>query len=177
MLSARTMNVRHMPDPDEVGMFSDRIKDFADGFDVEELILRYDADFDVPLRHGYALGILRMVGAFDQAPPADLRRVAIRVGAHWCDIVRCDVNYDLVEGLRLIAASQADAERLRAGLGTGRGTDDGPFTAYVVARWFDAAGKIRYRLGSHSRARIAFATAAGIAAAADLAWCRTTWPS
>jgi hypothetical protein len=167
MLSARNMIVRHMPDPDEVGMFSDRIKDFADGFDVEELILRYDADFDVPLRHGYALGILRMVGAFDPAPPADPRRVAIRVGAHWCDIVRCDVNYDLVEGLRLIAASQADAERLRTRLGK----DDDPFTAYVVARWFDAAGKIRYRLGSHSRARIAFATAAGIAAAADLTWC------
>jgi tetratricopeptide (TPR) repeat protein len=167
MLSAGHMSVRHMPDPDEVGMFSDRIKDFADGFDVGELILRYDADFDVPLRHGYALGILRMVGAFDPAPPADPRRVAVRVGAHWCEIVRCDVNYDLVEGLRLIAASQADAERLRAGLEK----DDDPFIAYVVARWFDGAGKIRYRLGSHSRARISFETAAGVAAAADLAWC------
>jgi tetratricopeptide (TPR) repeat protein len=150
--------------------FSDRVKAFAESFDVESVILRYDVDFDVPLRHEYAVGILRMIHAFVAEPDADLRRTARRVGAHWCDIVRADVEYDLWSGLQLIEASRHDAERLRDA-GTQEQGGAGRFIAYVSARWFDGAGKIRYRLGSYTRARIDFETAVTIAEDHGLWWC------
>ncbi|MFD0518934.1 hypothetical protein [Paractinoplanes durhamensis] len=54
--------------------FSDRIEDFVGEFDVDDLILRYDVDFDVPLRNEYALGILRMAKAFEQVRSSDRGR-------------------------------------------------------------------------------------------------------
>ncbi|GHJ43916.1 hypothetical protein Cs7R123_12580 [Catellatospora sp. TT07R-123] len=149
-------------------MYSDRIKQFAEQFTIEELIRRYDADFDVPLRQRYAVGILRMLGAFDPVPGADGHARACRVGAHWCEIVRCDIGYDLIEGLRFVDASSADAELLVAGLAAdpGRG-----FDRYAAARWHDGAGKIRYRLGSYARARMGFETAVALAEGGDLWWC------
>ena len=147
-------------------MFSDRIVDLVEEFDEEDLIRRFDVDFDAPLWHKYAIGILQMRGAFDPAPDGDYRAAAVRVGAHWCAIVRADVNYDLLEGLRLMNASSGDAERLRSVLG-----EAGEFTGYAVARWYDGAAKIRYRLGSYSSARISFETAAAIARTHSLDWC------
>ncbi|RZU76017.1 CHAT domain-containing protein [Micromonospora kangleipakensis] len=145
-------------------MYSDRIMDFADGFDIEELIRRYDADFDVPLRHEYALGVLRMAGAFERADRADVGAVARRIGAHWCDIIHCDMVYDHWTALRRIEASRSDVEWLL-------GQPQGEFVAYVTARWYDGAGKIHYRLGSFARALRDFEAAHRVAAAAGLWWC------
>jgi len=139
---------------------------FARRYDVEDLVQRYDADFDIPLRQKYAIAILRMNDAFE-ADPTDAPALARRVGAFWCDIVRCDIDYDLVEALRLIDASRSDAERLHATLSNASDT----FPRYAAARWFDGTGKIRYRLGSYARARMSFGTAVEIAAEGGLWWC------
>ncbi|GAA3963012.1 CHAT domain-containing protein [Actinoplanes auranticolor] len=150
-------------------MYSDRIRDFANEFDIEDLILRYDVDFDVPLRHEYALGILRMVDAFRPVADRGLPELARRVGAHWCDIVRSDLTYDHWAALRMIEASQDDAEALRAAVQNARRVDE--FAAYATVRWHDVTGKIRYRLGSYTRARMAFETAVAVAEQHRLWWC------
>lgn len=150
-------------------MYSDRIRDFANEFDVDDLILRYDVDFDIPLRHEYAIGILRMVDAFDPAPADDLHALARRVGAHWCDVVRSDMTYDHWAALHMIEASQEDAETLRVAAGKARDIDE--LVAYATARWHDMTGKIRYRLGSYTRARIAFEIAVEVAERHRLWWC------
>src|SRR4249919_3035259 len=126
-------------------MFSDRIADLVEKFDEKDLIRRFDVDFDAPLRHKYAIGILQMRGAFDSVPDNDYHAAAIRVGAHWCAIVSADVNYDLLEGLRLLSASRGDAERLRSVLDDADRLasvlgEAGEFAAYAVARWYDGAG-------------------------------------
>ncbi|GGQ75565.1 CHAT domain-containing protein [Couchioplanes azureus] len=150
-------------------MYSDRIKDFADKFHIDDLILRYDVDFDIPLRHEYALGVLRMVEAFRPVSSHDLPAVARRVGAHWCDIVRSDMVYDHWAALRMIEASADDAAAL---LDVVRADPHaGGFLAYVTARWQDMTGKIRYRLGGYTRARIAFETAVSVAGRHRLWWC------
>ncbi|MFC4150467.1 CHAT domain-containing protein [Micromonospora mangrovi] len=136
---------------------------------MDDLILRYDVDFDVPLRHEYAIGILRMVDVFRPVPGDDPHAVARRVGAHWCDIVRSDMVYDHWAALRMIDASQGDAERLREAVSTS--PVDDPFVPYATARWHDATGKIRYRLGSYSRARMTFETAIEVAERHRLWWC------
>jgi tetratricopeptide (TPR) repeat protein len=151
-----------------VSAFSDRIEGFVNEFDVDDLILRYDVDFDVPMRNEYALGILRMAKAFEQARGDDRAAVARRVGAHWCDIVRCDMVYDHWAALRLIEASAGDAAAL---LGAVREDPDAePFHAYAAARWQDMTGKIRYRMGSYTRARIAFETAVEVGEQHRLWW-------
>lgn len=138
--------------------------------DVEDLVLRFDADFDVPMRQEDALRLLRLTGAFDPARQGDVGDTARRVGAHWCEIVRADVAYRLFTGLQLIKASRADARLLHDLHRRGELPADDPFAAYAVARWFDGEGRIRYRLGSFTSARISFGTAVGIAQQAGLWW-------
>lgn len=148
-------------------MYSDRIRRFALEHDINELLLRFDADFDIPLEHGLAIGILRMRDAFAGVGHGP----AVRVGAYWCDIVRSDVEYDLLDGLRLVEASRAEAERLWDSWRRGEVPSGDIFTRYVTARWFDGTGKIRYRLGSYARARMSFETAVEVAADSGLWWC------
>ncbi len=148
-------------------MYSDQIRRFAMAHDINELLLRFDADFDIPLEHGLAIGILRMRDAFAGVGHGP----AVRVGAYWCDIVRADVEYDLLDGLRLVEASRPDAERLRDSWLRGEIPAEDTFTRYVTARWFDGTGKIRYRLGSYARARMSFETAVEVAAESGLWWC------
>ncbi|GAA2731358.1 CHAT domain-containing protein [Actinocorallia aurantiaca] len=147
-------------------MYSDRIRDFSQSYSPADLITRFDAHFDVPLRHEYAIGLLRMQGAFAAEAPA-----AERVGAHWCDIVRSDVEYALLDGLRLIELSRGDAERLLAGCRDGTVPHDDEFSPYAAARWQDGAGRIHYRLGNFAQARIHFETAERLASDRGLWWC------
>lgn len=143
------------------------------------IIRRYDVDFDAPLRNSLAVGMLNMAGAFNPLPilhAGDTRDVydtalVSTVGAHWCDIVRADVGYQLLDGLRLVNASREDAEQLHVmwRKGPAQGADD-ETVAYVVARWFDGCGKIRYRLGAYTRARISFQTALTVVRRARLWW-------
>ncbi|GAA0937247.1 CHAT domain-containing protein [Actinocorallia libanotica] len=143
----------------------DEITTWADPQRVKDIIRHYDADFDVPFRHGLALGIFRIADAYasDEA--------AVRLGAYWCDIVRADVEYDLLDGLRLKDLSLGDAERLRDACRSGGIPRGDTFTPYVTARWFNATGKILYRLGSYGRAWINLETAYSLARDHGLWWC------
>ncbi|WP_406292198.1 CHAT domain-containing protein [Embleya sp. NBC_00896] len=149
-------------------MLSDRIISWADAQekDVVDLILCYDVDFDVPMRHRYAIGVLRIVEAFGPRWP-----MPVRVGAYWCELVRADVEYDLLEGLRIIDASRAEAEQLGEECMAGSVQPGNEFKPYVAARWSDGTGRILYRLGSFARARIAFESAGNIARKHNLWWC------
>ncbi|MFE9770907.1 CHAT domain-containing protein [Streptomyces sp. NPDC005931] len=149
-------------------MFSDAIVGWAGAQEknVPDLIARYDVQFDVPLRHRYAIGVLRMVEAFSPRWPA-----SVRVGAYWCAIVQADVEYDLLEGLRLVSLSRGMSERLAQECATGSVDPADTFPPYVAARWLDGAGKILYRLGSFARARMSFEAAREIAARHHLWWC------
>ncbi|MFF7323153.1 CHAT domain-containing protein [[Kitasatospora] papulosa] len=149
------------------------VTDFVDSLDVEDLILRYDVDFDAPMRQATAIGLLRLAGVHTPDPSSGLRGIARRLGAYWCEMVLADVAYEPLTALRLIEASRPDAERLLADLAAGGGpTGSEAFTAYVVARWYDGVGRVRYRLGSYTAARIAFGTAVGVAADHGVWWAR-----
>lgn len=153
-------------------LFSERIANAVHEFEPRDLIGRFDVDFDALFRHEYAIGVLRMLDAF---LPGDgsLGAEAVRVGAHWCAIVRADVEYELRDGLRFIEASRGGADRLREALAGRTTAEDTVFAAYVLARWHDGVGKIYYRLGTFARAREYFATAVEVATTHDLAWCRS----
>jgi tetratricopeptide (TPR) repeat protein len=145
-------------------MDADQIRQFAESCDIEQLILQYDADFDVPLEHGYALGVLRMTGTFEPIEQREVRAVAQRVGAHWCDIIYCDMTYDHWTALRRIEAAEADAAWLA-------GQPRNEFAEYALTRWHDGIAKIYYRLGGFTRSLPYFRRAAELAESAELWWC------
>lgn len=149
-------------------MFSDTIVDWAGAQEnnTPDLISRYDAEFDIPMRHRYAIGVLRMVEASGPRWP-----MAVRVGSYWCEIIRADVEYDLLEGLRLVSLSRAMGEQLGRDCMAGTVTPGDTFKPYAAARWSDGSGKILYRLGSFARARMAFESGKEIANKYNLWWC------
>jgi CHAT domain len=153
------------------GQSADDIDQYLRQFDPLDLIRRYDVDFDIPLKNRFAVGILTLTGAMDAGTSSAVPEQIAGVGAYWCDIVRADVDYRLIDGLRQVNASQSTTESLHALWRDGRiGDSASETTAHVLARWFDGAGKIRYRLGAFTRARRGFETAATIAADAHLWW-------
>lgn len=149
-------------------MFSDTIVDWASAQEknTPDFISRYDAEFDIPMRHRYATGVLRMVEAFGTKWP-----MTVRVGAYWCEIIRADVEYDLLEGLRMVSLSRDAGEQLCEECMAGMVDPGDEFKPYVAARWSDGTGKILYRLGSFARARMAFESARDIAKRCNLWWC------
>lgn len=147
------------------------LNEFVGRFDALDVVLRYDVDFDTPLKNRLATGILALSGAMDELESSSMRARAQFVGSWWCEIVRADVGYQLVDGLRAVNVSQAAANQLNAlWQQEADGDLDRQTLAYVVARWFDGAGKIRYRLGAFTRARSGFDQAAAIARKARLWW-------
>ena len=115
-----------------------------------------------------------MNDAFRPREASDIESLAIRVGAFWCEIVRCDVELDLRRGLAAVDDSAADAEILsQAVLADEERCSE--FAAYAAARWNDGAGKVLYRAGSHARGRMRFTRACALADARDkdLWYC---WP-
>ncbi|MFF1692772.1 CHAT domain-containing protein [Streptomyces sp. NPDC058257] len=149
---------------------SSMIRTFVEALDVEDLIMRFEIDFDAPMRQADATGMLRLARAHTKDPAGGARGIARRVGAHWCEIIQADVGYELLSALRLIEASQPDAERLLALLADGPADPDDAFPAYALARWYDGAGRIRYRLGSYTASRRAFETAVQVAQRSRLWW-------
>ncbi|MDN5853785.1 MAG: hypothetical protein L0K86_13255, partial [Actinomycetia bacterium] len=145
--------------------------------DPMDIVRRYDAEFDIPLDNSVATGVLRLQDAFEPhaivVDPADDNSAGLPtvrfVGAHWCGMVAHDVNYRLAEGLQLVQASQGAAAALLAAWNR-RPDDVTGDAAYVLCRWFDGAGKLRYRLGAHARARRSFQTAVHVAEQARLWW-------
>ncbi|MFD0518935.1 CHAT domain-containing protein [Paractinoplanes durhamensis] len=76
--------------------------------------------------------------------------------------------YDHWAALRLIEASASDAAALLGAVQ--EDPDAASFHAYAAARWQDMTGKIRYRMGSYTRARIAFDTAVEVGEQHRLWW-------
>jgi len=144
-----------------------QIEEFVASVSTDNVLRRFDVEFDVPLEQEYAVGLLRMQGAFAPVSAGDPVGVVRRVGAYWCDIVRADVDYDLITGLRLANESRDDAEWLHQQIQSGDQTswpaDFADLPGYAGARWLDAVGKIHYRLGSYARARMSFEAALRIA--------------
>ncbi|MCG6494040.1 CHAT domain-containing protein [Kitasatospora sp. A2-31] len=152
------------------GDLKSRISDFVRSVDVEDLILSFDTDFDIPMDQSQAIGVLRLSGAYDGAGASGTTAVARRTGAFWCDLVKADVEYDLLRGLRLIEESRTQAQWLHSRIaqqGAGHGA---VLPSYVTARWHDGTGRIRYRTGSYTRARVAFETAVNVAEDSGLWW-------
>lgn len=126
----------------------------------EDLIRRFDVDFDIPSRRNVCIGLLLTMGAYEgSADPA------IRAGAWWCRMVHHDVEYQILQGLEAIAESRGAAEAVKARLDRGAGS---AFDAYVYARWNDGVGKIHYRCGDMTEARLSFERAVKLAE--DPAW-------
>lgn len=131
--------------------------------DAVEIIQRFDADFDIPGRAAQAVGLLRLADAFSRTETGT--DLAVRIGAHWCELINADVQFDLAHALVLIDESEADAANLAAG------DLSDSFPAYCLARWYDGSGKVLYRIGSHARGRMNFALARARARDHDLWWC------
>jgi len=133
-----------------------------------DLISRFDADFDVPFAQSRCIGLLEMLGAYEERPAQDLLSRAEWIGAYWCRIIRADVTWRLPEGLDLIGASRETATELKQRLATGDalgelGLQDRAFLAYVTARWHDSAARIAFRCADYSNARLNFDIAKQIA--------------
>lgn len=149
----------------------DGIRQLVDRLDARALITSYDVEADIPLRNGLDVGILQMNDAFRPREASDIEALAIRVGAFWCEIVRCDVELDLRRGLAAVDDSANDADILAQAVLADK-EQCSPFAAYVAARWNDGAGKVLYRSGSHARGRMRFTQACALADAGGLWWCR-----
>jgi hypothetical protein len=149
----------------------DTVEEFLRGQSAEDLILRFDSDFDVTLRHGLCIGLLEMLGGFapsDFGDDDDKR--AVFVGASWCRIIRSDVAYQVLLGLEAAADSRNEATVLAQHV-LADGADGTKIRAYAAARWHDGAGKIHFRCGDFAEARLLFETAVGIAHQAGLHSC------
>lgn len=146
-------------------LFSQEISAFVESVDPLELLRQFDTEFDVPLIQPLATGLLRMT----LATQSQLEDPALtELGLYWCEIVHADVEYRLDDGVRLINDSQPLLIQLRSRL---KGVDSSKdLSPYIVGRWLDAAGKIRYRISAFSRSRINFERAEKIALDFDLWW-------
>lgn len=150
------------------------IDDFLKGKKASELIQNFDVDFDVPFAYNRCIGLLEMLDAYEQDGADNDFKLAERVGAWWCRIVRSDLLYHLLEGLDCITASRADADKLTKKLlekNFDSATLDKQFMVYAAARWHDGAGKIYYRCNDSSEARLLFKQAEELAKQANLWYC------
>jgi CHAT domain len=155
-----------------------RAAEFAETVDPLDVIRSYDIDSDVPLRQGIASGLLRMTAAVRAKSTTTYAQI-VELGTYWCDVVHADVEYRLDDGLRLVAQSESLAGDLTEMLKAARDEDkkgqpraawSRHDLAYVLARWNDGAGKIRYRTTAYSRAVRDFAAACGLATDEALWW-------
>jgi hypothetical protein len=131
--------------------------------EVIDVILAFHAQYDRAMRQDEALGLLMIAGAFRPGDDrADTR--PLRVGAQMCGMVRDDVYLDTFSGKMRLLASSNDAARLRDAVkedDTGR---------YILARWNDAAGRVWYRIGNHTRAMMAAREALELAEREPTLW-------
>jgi len=130
---------------------------------LEELVFRFDQDFDLPLEHHVGIGLLETRGTL--TPAGVLHDPVATVATYWMRMIQCDVRWDLLRGLEAVADSAGLVEGLRA-------EPMSKYTAYVLARWHDAAGRLQFRCGDMMAARMAFARAHALAKHPALWYCR-----
>jgi hypothetical protein len=141
---------------------------------LEEIIVPFVANFDRPFKYGEALHRLWLANAFE--PPDDLAscppdKLASFVGAHYCAMIREDVFYRLPEGIQLARRSRAAAVELE-----NRANSDGLESGqlYSLIRWTDALGRLYYRTGNYTLARLEFEKCKSLMKSRDdFYWC---WP-
>jgi len=113
----------------------------------------FDSWFDVRFKHKQCLILLQTNGAFSLSnnDPYNYKVLAEYVGAYWCQMIECDVLYDLRRGALMRDRSQEQALLLEKRT-TERLSETHPhftemesFATNVLARWFDGAGKLFYR--------------------------------
>jgi hypothetical protein len=147
-----------------------------------DIILLFVSRYDVPFKYDEAIGKLWEMGCFDEPQRGEnIVRVANFVGACYCAMIREDVYLHLAEGLQLIRRSRRawdELEKLEKLLRAN--TPDKIHYRYILARWEDARGRLLYRTGNYTLARIAFIKALAIAgdprtsdSTSALYWC---WP-
>ena len=153
--------------PKGVAEMLDEILARIQNLDAVEIIQRFDADFDIPGRAAQAVGLLRLADAFSRTETGT--DLAVRIGAHWCELINADVQFDLAHALVLIDESEADAANLAAG------DLSDSFPAYCLARWYDGSGKVLYRIGSHAQGQDELR--AGQSHGPATTTCRRAWPT
>jgi hypothetical protein len=121
---------------------------------INSIIVPFVAKYDMPFDYDDAVGKLWESGCFAHTPSSSstIQELAEFVGASYCSIVRADVYCLFAEGLQQVRRSRDAAEILEKRI---RKQDDTKLR-YILARWHDARGRISYRSGNYTLARIAF---------------------
>lgn len=141
---------------------------------LEEIIVPFVANFDRPFKYSEALQQLWLADAFE--PPDNLAScesdsLAKFVGAHYCAMIREDVFHRLPEGIQLARRSRTAAAELEKRAQTGELTSS---QKYAIIRWTDALGRLYYRTGNYSLARLEFIKCQSLMGSREeFSWC---WP-
>jgi hypothetical protein len=114
---------------------------------LRQLVCEFDGLYDT--HQAYDL-IIPALG-INQFDTDDSSQAALFVGSSWCQIVYYDVTHRLQGGMRMIEQSKDATTKLHEQLTKNKSTDE--FSWYVVARWYDGAAKLLYRLGDHTQSR------------------------
>ena len=141
---------------------------------LEEIVVPFVAKFDRPFKYSEALQQLWLANAFE--PPENLAScasdlLATFVGAHYCAMIREDVFHRLPEGIQLARRSRTAAAELEK-----RAQANGltPSQTYSLIRWTDAIGRLYYRTGNYTLARLEFEKCKSLMGSREkFPWC---WP-
>lgn len=121
------------------------------------IVLPFVAKYDIPFRYDTAIGKLWQSGCFAGSQDwKNLSKQALAefVGASYCCMIREDVYYRLPEGLTLARRSLAAAQELDLRLANSKRQSTSHL--YAAVRWHDAFGRLLYRTGNYSLARLEF---------------------
>lgn len=114
---------------------------------LRQLVCEFDGLYDTHQAFDLVIPALD-INQFDNEDPS---QAALFVGSSWCHIVYYDVTHRLQGGVRMIEQSKDACTKLHEQLTKTNSTDE--FSWYVVARWYDGAAKLLYRLGDHTQSR------------------------
>lgn len=133
-----------------------------------DFILSFVVRYDIPFKYDQAIGKLWQEGCFEEperTTESSIVRLAEFVGACYCAMIREDVHHRLPEGLQLFRRSRRAWNILNDNLNSNESNAiDEAKHRYILARWKDAVGRIFYRTGNYTLARITFSEALYVAA-------------
>lgn len=124
---------------------------------IGKVIIPFVSHYDIPFKYDEGIGKLWHQGCFrdlEHIENSNVTDLTEFVGAHYCAMIREDVYLRLTEGLQLLRRSQDNWEELNKCLPCKE--IDEVQHRYILARWQDAKGRILYRTGNYTLARLAF---------------------